>query len=376
MKLSRLQPALGDGSEMDVERLAKRVVNESLQITKNDNVLIHCSKPTIDLAESLALECQKVGARASIVLYTDRPYYDLVLERPIDYLETPDPFILADVDVATILIRLEGIEDPARLEKISPERWAAARRGDAPINERLSTRHQGATIRLAQVTPQRAKMYGIDYEAWRENAYAAVDIDYGEMQRVGTRLRAAIERAEEIRITNAAGADLSAQIEGGQIVIDDGVLNRMDIRKGARFIEMPGGYVTVVPDMTSVNGTFAADTATPFLAKLIGGISWKFDRGSVVSFEGKENIGLMRDRWSQATAGKDKFGFIQFGLNLNARPGFLIDHIIRGSVTVGIGDNGLSGGVDESSISYAVTSVAATVRLDNKTIINKGKMAL
>jgi leucyl aminopeptidase (aminopeptidase T) len=362
---------------MEERRLAKRVINDSLQIAKHDNVKVYCNKHTIDLAEALALECQKVGAHANLTLYTDEIQYDYMLEQPIEYLETPDPFDLATLEIATISIDLAGIEDPTKLERITPERHRAMAKGSAPYLEKfLKSKHQGASFPLALVTPQRAKTYGFDYEAWKENSYASVDVDYGEMQLLGKKLRTALEKAKEIRIANAAGTDLSARIEGGLVRVDDGVLNRMDYEKAARDVELPGGSVTIVPEITSVKGAFVSDSALPLFAKLVKGVSWKFDKGMVVSFEGRDNIGLMKDKWLQGTGDKSKFGFIRFGLNPNAKPGFLFNHIIRGAVTVGIGDNRWFGGKNESSASWTASSVSATVKLDNKTIIDKGRMNL
>ncbi|MHA2024184.1 MAG: aminopeptidase [Candidatus Thorarchaeota archaeon] len=362
---------------METDRLAKRVINDSLKITKNDNVQIYFNKHTIDLAETLALESQKVGAHADLTLYTDKLQYDLMLERPLEYLEAPDPFNLAALDVATISIALSGIEDPTKLDKITPERWTAISKGNAPYIEKLlKTKQQGASIGLASVTQQRAMTYGIDYKAWKKNAYSAVDVDYKEMQQIGAKLRTALEKAKEIHITNTVGADLSARIEGGQIKVDDGVLNREGSEKTSSDVELPGGSVTIVPAVASVKGAFVSDVALPLFAKLVNGVSWKFEKGMITSFEGKENIELIKDKWLQGTGDKSKFGFIRFGLNPNAKSGYLYNRIIRGAVTVGIGDNRWFGGTHESSVSWAATSVAATVKLDNMTIIDKGKMVL
>jgi len=372
-----MQSAGGDGRELETDTLAKRVINESLQIIKNDNVQLYCSKHTIDLAESLAVECQKVGARASIALYTDKMLYDFYLDRPVEYVETPDPFTLAALDVATISIGLSELEDPARMDKVTPERWTALSRGDEPYRKKLlELRHQGASIYLGYVTPQRAKVYGFDHNAWRDNTYAAVDVDYGEMQKIGTKLRTVLGKAKEIRITNTAGADLSARIEGAQIKVDDGVLNRKGSEATSREVELPGGSMTVVPDLANVKGAFVSDIPLPAFAKLVKGISWKFEKGMITSFEGGENIEALKNPWLKATGDKNKFGYIRFGLNPNAKPGFLFNDIVRGAVTVGIGENRWFGGLNESSITLTTTSVAATVKLDKKVIIDKGKMVL
>ena len=64
------------------------------------------------------------------------------------------------------------------------------------------------------------------------------------------------------------------------------------------------------------------------------------------------------------------------GLNPMLKPGFLHDSNVRGAVSVGIGDNRWYGGKNESSASFMATSTLATLKLDGKIIIDKGKMVL
>lgn len=353
------------------------MVNDSLKITRKDIVKIYCNKHTIDLAENLAVECQRAGAHANVSLYTDKIQHDIMLDRPIEYLETPDPFELATLDVANISIDLSSTEDPSKYEQITPERMNAMRKGNEAYMEKLyKTKHQGTTVRLAMVTPVRAKVYGIDYEAWRKNTYASVDVDYKEIQELGTKFRKTLEKAKEMQISNAAGTDLKARFETANIRIDDGVLDRKGSEKVSNEVELPGGSVSAIPVISSVQGTFVSDTSLPMRAKLVEGITWKFDKGNVVSFEGRKNIDLVKDIWLKATGDKDKFGFIRFGLNPKMKPGFMFDIIVRGAVTVGIGDNRWFGGTNESTTTSYATTIAASVKIDGKTIINKGKVLL
>jgi leucyl aminopeptidase (aminopeptidase T) len=360
---------------MDTERLAERVVGGSLQIKKGDRVQIYCNKQTVDLAENVALECQKLGAHAAIALSTDRMNYDAVLDRPIEYLTAPDPFGLGLLDIANITVGLGGTEDPSRLKEVTPERWTAYAKGQVAYEEKLrATKHRGATIGVGTVSPQRAKTYAFNYDAWRKNVYDALDVDYGEMAKLGTKLQSALKGSKEIHITNAAGTDLTGRIKGGPTRLDDGVLRRD--QDDSLFVELPAGTLTIVPDLASVNGSFVADIDLPLFAKMVRGISWKFEKGKIVSFEGKDNIELMKDKWLEGTGDRTKFGAIGFGLNPKVKPGFLHNPFVRGAVSVCIGDNRWYGGESESSVSWAVTSVSTTVKLDDKTIIDKGKMVL
>jgi len=106
------------------------------------------------------------------------------------------------------------------------------------------------------------------------------------------------------------------------------------------------------------------------------GISWKSEKGMVVSFEGQDSVAPMKDRWMQGTGDKSKFGLIQIGLSPNARTESLHNNIVSGVVTVGIGGNRWPKGNNESGMSCAAASVLATVKFDNKVVVDKGKLVL
>ena len=53
------------------EKIAKRLINESIKIGKDDAVLIHAWEHTMEFASVLALECMKKGADAMIYAESD-----------------------------------------------------------------------------------------------------------------------------------------------------------------------------------------------------------------------------------------------------------------------------------------------------------------
>jgi len=80
---------------MIVPSFVERVVKSCLQIGKDDKVAIFTWRHTLDLAEAFAVACERAGAHVHTEFTTDDLWYDTVLNRPIDFLETPDQFDLA-----------------------------------------------------------------------------------------------------------------------------------------------------------------------------------------------------------------------------------------------------------------------------------------
>lgn len=67
-----------------------------------------------------------------------------------------------------------------------------------------------------------------------------------------------------------------------------------------------------------------------------------------------------------------------FGIGINhaAKPGFLDNAIVQGSVTLGIGDNKELGGANVSAFGFQGTLGKPTVLLDGRTLISEGKLVL
>jgi len=329
----------------------------------------------LDLAEALAVECERAGAHVHTEFTTDDLWYDSVLNHPIDYVETPDQFDLALAGIATVSISISGPENPERMIGVPAERWMALSRGDRPSFEKLLLRKvRMAEINLGYVTSQRAKIYGFDYLAWKKNVEEATDAEYEKMQELGRKVANVLEKSQDVKITDADGTDLSFTLEGREAHIYDGVIDDRDIKIGAIYESFPAGYVAAVATETSANGVLSSSVPFPNAGLLVKGITLRFEKGKLTSFEGNRNIDVVRNMWKKGIGDKDKIGWLTIGLNPKAELGYLNNQIVLGTATVGIGFNKELGGTNESDYALAVTLARPTVRLDGETIIKQGKL--
>jgi leucyl aminopeptidase (aminopeptidase T) len=352
----------------------KSVVNTCLRIGKEDRVCIFTWRHTLDLAEALAFECQKTGAKTHLEVETDELYYQNILSLPVEYLKETNPFSLALLDVATANIFISGPEDPEKLKQITPERMSVIVEADKPYyNKFLEKRIRSAEISLGYVTSQRAKTYGFDYTKWKENIQVAMNVDYEYMRDLGKKIGEMLEKASEITVRAANGTDLTLSLENRVARVNDGVVDDRDIEKGAVFTALPAGNVAVVPKERSARGIFIADVPEADSGVLIRDISWNFKEGKLVSFSGGQNIGVIKNRWEKAEGDKDQASWLMIGLNPKAQKGYLYNYIVLGSITLGVGDNRELGGKIETDFGSHCTVTEPTVNLDGKLIIKKGK---
>lgn len=358
--------------DMATTSFVKRVVKTCLRIGKGDRVTIFTWRHTLDLAEALTIECIKVGAKVHTEFTTDKIFYDNLQHSSLKYLETINPFELAIVDVTTANIFISGPEDPERLKEISAERWSAVAKAEEPFYDKfLKKKIRSAEIYLGHVTPQRAKTYGFNYQEWKKNVQAALDVEYEDMQKMGMKLRNTLERAHEVHITTK-NTDLTFNLEERPINIFDGVIDDEDMEKGAVFVGLPSGQLALAPKENSANGVITSDIPEPTTGVLAHDIKWTFEDGRLACFEGGDNSESVKERWERGTGDKDRIGWLSLGLNPKAKTGFTHNSIVFGKATIGIGDNRTYGGNNKSDWGFAITLAEPTIKLDGKLIIKKG----
>ncbi len=362
---------------MTAPSFVKRVVNTCLRLNKEDRVTIFAWRHMLDLAQAFAIECKRIGAHVHTEFESDEMFYDAALNVPKDYLEKANPFDLALAGVATANIYISGPENPERLKDVPPETWVALSRGERPFYERLIERKvRMVEIGVGYVTPQRARNYGFDYDAWKKNVSDAIDVSYEDMQKLGKKFKTFLEGSRQVQITAPNGTNLNFALKGRKAHLHDGIIDEEDIEIGALFANLPGGTIVVAPDEKSANGILKSSTPFPQAGVLIHDITLSFENGKLVSFDGGLNINVLKSMWKEATGDKDRLGLFTLGLNPKAKLGFVHEALVLGTATIGIGLNKEFGGDNESDFGLPVTVANPTVKLDGKAIIKQGKLAL
>lgn len=362
---------------MATPSFVKRVVKTCLRIEKGDKVAIFSWRHMLDLAEAFAMECKRAGAHTFVESVSDDVWYDSVTNLPLDYLKTPNPFSLASAGVATAAIFIAGPENPERQQKVSAERWMALSRADKPYYERILKRKvRVVKISLGYVTPERAKTYNFDYQAWEKNVRESTDVEYKKMKELGKKLAKLLEKSREVEISNPDGTNLSFTLENRKAHIYDGLIDEEDIDTGATFAELPDGAVSVAPIETSAKGFVYSKIPFPQAGRVIESVTLGFKSGRVESFMGGKNVEVVKSLWEKATGNKDRIGWFTLGINPRAKLGFLTNQIVLGTVSIGIGENREFGGKNDSNYGLGITISKPTVKLDKEMIIEQGRLTL
>lgn len=356
------------------EKIVKRLLEESLSITKEDALLIYSSDHTLDFANVVAIEAEKLGADVLIVTNNDDYFSRSMKELSDEQLKKPPRLWFALLEVLTARIIIEALEDPAIFNDLPMERIGLIGEKWKPYLDKVhELKIKSAELELALVTPQRAKAYGLNHDAWKKEMTESLDVSYHELKEFGSKIAKMLQKAQEVHVTSPGGTNVKFRLAGRPIHVFDGIVDKKDMKVGSHFGGLPTGVVAFAPAETSAEGKVVADLPITMLAKWVKNLTWTFEHGVLKKWDAEENLEAWEKIHKGQSGDKDRFAVFGLGLNSIAQTGFIHDRIVKGVVTIGIGDNIWFEGKNNASYSNYICISKATVKLDGKPILVNGE---
>ena len=357
------------------EKFAKQIVAESMSISKGEAVYIATVREALDLAETIALECDIVGAKPLIVTYSD-DYMKKALTKPQEkYVETTAKHMLSAFDSTDVYIGLGKLA----LAEVPVPRIGAWRRSRKPISDKMDEK-KIRWVGITYPTPGRARESGIPLKKFKDIILSSLDIDYEKLAEQGKHIVSRVSGSTKVRVTSNKGTDIQFQAKDRKWIIDDGMISQEDIQLGDVGLNLPCGEVFVCPIEESAEGTAFFDVPTDYFGHKITGLKLKFKQGKVVSYDAEKGKKDFADVLTAATGDKDKIAEFAIGLNPKARfiSDILVDEKVLGTIHIAIGDNKgpAYGGKNNSSIHWDFIMTQPTVEVDGKAIMKDGKLKI
>jgi len=241
-----------------------------------------------------------------------------------------------------------------------------------PRNIERKIRNVG--LPLALLTPERAKVYGFNFENWKKAMDKALTADLKKIAETGRHIAVALEKAHIAHLTAPNGTDLKFELGRRPIHIDDGIIDKKDITNKSLDANLPAGSVLTTLIETSANGKVIFDQPVHLMGRHMQDVEWLFKDGKAVSMKAKKNPELISEQFSKASGDRDRISFLQIGLNPEAVYGYLTDYNVEGAVQIGIGDSEYIGGKNTSSFGMAATLSKATLEIDGNVIVKSGQL--
>src|SRR5262249_17723244 len=203
-------------AEPNLDSIANRLVNASLAVQPGESVLITGTPAEIPLMEALVVAVSKAGGQPIVSLNLPNANKRALMETPMEYLKLPPTANLLLGRSVDCTINAGSVQDPTLLADVPEERLAAARQGGATLNQAINV-IRNRSINLGQVggipTEAYAKSIGADYAQLTDMFCRAIDVDANQLAQSGQRITAMLTPGTNIKVTSAAGTNLTLKAD-------------------------------------------------------------------------------------------------------------------------------------------------------------------
>lgn len=303
---------------------AVNLLQNAMGVRPGERVLALVDEPLRPAGEALCAAAAGLGARAAL----------RALPAPRGPLAAVTAPLLQAVQAADVIVSLHAGLGLA--EESAPLRAALAA---------FRAAGHGRWGMAAHATP-----------AVLEGALAA---DPGEAARATARLAGLLAGVREVRLTSAAGTDLTFRVAGRPVLQDTGVL----LSPGA-FGNLPGGEAYVAPLEDSAEGRLIVDLTVGDI-RLSQPLVLEFRAGRAVAVSDSREATELRQR-----LGSDPWAWTigEFGIGANANISIcghaVVDEKALGTVHVALGGNRSFGGTNPATTHYDCVLSEPQVFLD------------
>ncbi len=364
--------------EVDLRQVASRIVKDILQLKEEDILEVSTWEHMMPLAKEIVKEARRAGADTVLTVEADDIWYDALMNLPEIWLKEPSSVQQAIRERATASAYITGPADPEPMRDISGERWRANAKGaEATYGPFEDKPIPSVTITLGSVTEARARNYGFDYKKWYDSVLSSLAVDPAKLRAKGKTISGSLGGAREGHLTASGGTDFTFQFHGSEAAIFTGEVRPVEGSKASYFSSLPSGSLSVALRQGSGEGTIVSTRDIPQAGDLIQGLSWKFAGGRISKVDAKENLSIFTQLWEdKREQGADQLGYLTVGLNPETVQGFLEDEFVEGAVTMAIGENEWLGGTNECDYLFQIPFPEATLSVDGKVIVEKGRIAV
>jgi aminopeptidase len=328
-----------------VEKLARVLVDYSIEVGKGDQVLVSGEAGAGPLIRALYARLLQVGA-TPITQVSLPGMQELFFEhaRDIHYAEIPQ-VTRAIYEGADAQIAIRSPSNTRALANVDPPKQQALQKRNKPLSEMMLEKDGWVlTLFPTEALAQEAHMSLSEYEEFAFEAMGLNEEDpvryWSEKSAEQERLKEWLGEAREIRIVGP-GTDLTLSVEGRTFVNSAGRRN------------MPCGEVFTGPVEDSANGTVYFSVPAAIGGREVAGARLRFEEGRVVEAsaeKGEEYLMSLLD----ADAGARCLGELGIGTNYGIRrasANVLFDEKLGGTVHLAIGRSyAETGGKNDSSV--------------------------
>jgi aminopeptidase len=299
------------------DKLAKLLVEYSIRLKRNENVLIEAFDTPEEMTIALIRAARKVGGVPFVQTYHARVNRALALEASDRQLNLLASHELARMKKIDAYIAVRGSNNITELSDVPAKKMKLIAKKMRPVQDQRVKKTKWVVLRWP--TPSMAQLAGMSTEAFEDFYFDVCTLDYRKLQPGMKALKRLMEKTDRVEIKNAS-TDLRFSIKGIPAVICGGDRN------------IPDGEVFSAPVKDSVQGHVTFNAPTIYQGIGFDNICLDFKDGKIVDATSNETKKL--NKILDSDPGARYIGEFSLGFNprvLQPMRDILFDEKIAGS---------------------------------------------
>jgi aminopeptidase len=299
------------------DKLAKLLVEYSIRLKRNENVLIEAFDTPDEMTIALIRAARKVGGVPFVQTYHARVNRALAIEasdRQLNLLASHELVRMKKMDA---YIAVRGSNNITELSDVPVEKMKLLAKKMRPVQDQRVKKTKWVVLRWP--TPSMAQLAGMSTEAFEHFYFDVCTLDYRKLQPGMKALKRLMEKTDRVEI-KGPGTDLRFSIKGIPAVICGGDRN------------IPDGEVFSCPVRDSVQGNVTFNAPSIYQGIGFDGIRLEFKDGKIVDATSNQTKKL--NKILDSDPGARYIGEFSLGFNprvLQPMRDILFDEKIAGS---------------------------------------------
>ena len=299
------------------DKLAKLLVEYSIRLKRNENVLIEAFDTPDEMTIALIRAARKVGGVPFVQTYHARVNRALALEASDRQLNLLASHELTRMKRMDAYIAVRGSNNITELSDVPVEKMKSLAKKMRPVQDQRVKKTKWVVLRWP--TSSMAQLAGMSTEAFEDFYFDVCTLDYGKLLPGMKALKRLMEKTDRVEI-KGPGTDLRFSIKGIPAVICGGDRN------------IPDGEVFSCPVRDSVQGNVTFNAPSIYQGIGFDGIRLEFKDGKIVNATSNETKKL--NKILDSDPGARYIGEFSLGFNprvLQPMRDILFDEKIAGS---------------------------------------------
>jgi aminopeptidase len=299
------------------DQLAKLLVEYSIRLKRNENVLIETFDVPDEMIIALVRAARKAGATPFTQIQRAQVSRALALDATERQLNLAATHELARMKKMHGYIAIRGSNNITELSDVPVKQLKLLAKKMRPVQDHRVKKTKWVVLRWPN--PSMAQLAGMSTEAFENFYFDVCTLDYRKLQPGMKALKALFEKTDRVEI-KGPGTDLRFSVKGIPAVICGGDRN------------IPDGEVFTAPVKDSVEGHVTFNAPTIYQGMSFDGIRLEFREGKIVKATGNETNKL--NNILDSDPGARYIGEFSLGFNpyiLEPMRDILFDEKIAGS---------------------------------------------